>query len=179
MNGLTFITGNADKAAYLAHHLGIALRHTKLDLPEIQELELQAVVRAKALEAYARLGVPVLVEDTSLVFPALGGLPGPFIKWFEQSLGLEGICRLLDGKDRLAVATSMFGLCQDGEVELFAGSVPGTISQHPLGESGFGWDSVFIVEGQTKTWGELGPEGKHANNMRRKALDLLAARLDA
>jgi non-canonical purine NTP pyrophosphatase (RdgB/HAM1 family) len=179
VSNLTFITGNAGKAAYLAEHLGVPLAHAKLDLPEIQELDLQPVVQAKALAAYQQLGEPVLVEDTSLVFPALGGLPGPFIQWFEQSLGLEGLCRLLDGKDRLAVATSMFGLCTDGSVQFFSGSVSGSISQQPLGENGFGWDSIFIVEGGTKTWGELGAEGKHANNMRGKALDLLAQRLRA
>ena len=177
MAELTFITGNANKTAYLAEHLGFPLAHRNMDLPEIQELNVEAVVRAKALSAYAEAGGPVLVEDTALCLPALGNLPGPFIKWFEQAIGYEGVCRLLDGKDRAAVAITCFGLCLDGQIELFGGSMPGSISQSPRGESGFGWDVIFIPRGGQQTWAESGPQHKHADNMRRRAMDKLKVRL--
>lgn len=71
-----FITGNADKAAYLAQHLGITLDHQKVDLDEIQSTSLEEIVEHKVRQAYDLVGKPVLVEDVALGFDALNGLPG-------------------------------------------------------------------------------------------------------
>ena len=51
---------------------------------------------------------PVLIEDTSLCFNAMKGLPGPYVKWFWKNIGCEGLVRMLDGfKDKTAVAVSI------------------------------------------------------------------------
>ncbi|OSX72376.1 hypothetical protein BU14_0442s0011 [Porphyra umbilicalis] len=60
-----------------------------LDLPELQGTP-AAIAGAKATAAAAAVGGPVLVEDTGLEFSALGGLPGPYIKWFLDALGVGG-----------------------------------------------------------------------------------------
>ena len=86
MQTITFITGNQKKADYLAQYLGLNIEHVKLDLDEIQSLDLREIVEHKVRQAYAKVGKPVLVEDVSLIFSELGKLPGPFIKFFEQEL---------------------------------------------------------------------------------------------
>ncbi|TRZ50775.1 non-canonical purine NTP pyrophosphatase [bacterium] len=176
---LTFITGNVDKAKYLADYFHMTIAHKKIDLPEIQSLELREVVEDKAQRAFAEVGKPVLVEDVSVTFEAMNNLPGPFIKWFEKSLGNEGVCRLLDGKsNRNATAEVMFGYCDGNEVQVFSGMVKGRIATEPRGEGGFGWDKIFINEGFEKTRAEMSEEEWHEFGMRKIALEKLATFLD-
>jgi len=110
-----FITGNKDKADYLSRQLGIALEHQKVELDEIQETDPERLLEHKLQQAYAVVGAPVLVEDVSLSFDALNGLPGPYIKWFIDQAGAEACCRMLDGfTSRKAEAICTFGY-YDGE----------------------------------------------------------------
>lgn len=172
---LTFITGNAAKAKYLSDYSHLPVEYQKLDLPEIQSLDLKEVVLDKARRAYEAVGSPVLVEDVSVTFHALKRLPGPLIKWFLETLGNTGLCKLLDGyDDRSARAEVMYGYCDGGEVQVFHGSVEGHIALHPRGETNFGWDPVFIPNGHTETtWAEMTGDEKHATSMRRIALEAL------
>ncbi len=171
---LTFITGNTSKAEQLSRHLAFPVEHKKLDIPEIQSLDLKEIAEHKAGEAYKQLQTPVLVEDTSLVFNALGNLPGPLIKWFLEELDNEGLCRLLDGyQDRSALAKVCFCFYDGNESEIFEGEMKGTIANAPKGERGFGWDPIFIPEGKTKTWGEMDTKEQKETSMRRIALKKL------
>lgn len=86
MQPITFITGNQKKADYLARYLGFPIEHIKLDLDEIQSLELKEIVEHKVKKAYAKIKKPVIVEDASLEFTSLGRLPGPFIKFFIEEM---------------------------------------------------------------------------------------------
>jgi len=173
---ITFITGNAAKAQQLARHLNYPVRHRKLELAEIQSLDLEEIVSCKAKEAYRRVKRPVLVEDTSLTFHALGHLPGPFIKWFLAELGNEGLCELLNGyKDRSALAQVCFGLYDGKKLRLFEGKIKGTIAKRPRGKRGFGWDPIFIPTGCRTTWGEMSVDEQKETSMRRIALKKLEA----
>jgi len=70
------------------------------------------------------LGGPAITEDTALCFDALGGLPGPYIKWFLQGVGLEGLNRMLEGfPEKSAKAICTFAYCEgpDSEPILFQG----------------------------------------------------------
>jgi non-canonical purine NTP pyrophosphatase (RdgB/HAM1 family) len=172
---LTFITGNTDKANYLADYFHIPVEHKKLDLPEIQSLSLLEVVEDKARRAFEEVGKPVLVEDVSVIFTAMNGLPGPLIKWFVQALGNEGMCRMLDAyKDRGVIAEVLFGYCDGEEVKTFSGIIKGKIADHSRGEGGFGWDKIFIHEGFEKTRAEMTKEEWHEFGMRKIALEKLA-----
>ena len=75
MQSITFITGNQKKADYLAKYLGFPIEHEKLDLDEIQSLDLREITEHKAKQAYEEMKKPVLVEDVTLEFSALGRLP--------------------------------------------------------------------------------------------------------
>jgi non-canonical purine NTP pyrophosphatase (RdgB/HAM1 family) len=171
----TFITGSAGKAAEARRILGGALRHRALDLPEIQSLSLEEVAGKKAEAAYAEIGSPVIVEDTGLFFTAWNGLPGALVKWFLQSAGADGTCRMLDGfPDRGAVARTVVAAF-DGRLRLYTGQVRGRIAPAPAGTEGFGWDSIFIPEGETRTFAEMTQAEKLRVSMRRLAFESMAA----
>ncbi len=173
-NSLTFITSNPSKAQQLAYHLDIKIEHQNVDLPEIQSLNLKEIVKHKAQVAFEHVKKPVIVEDTSLTFLAMGKLPGPLIKWFLKELGNDGLCKLLNGYDnRSAIAEVSVGLYNGKEMHFFEGLKKGTIAQEPRGVEGFGWDPIFIPENHTKTWGEMDVEEQKESSIRRIALKKL------
>lgn len=151
MTRVTFITGNQNKADYLARLLGMEIDHQKVDLDEIQAHTVAEVVEHKVRQAYEIVKKPVLVDDVGLGFEALSGLPGPFVKFFvESSDGLEKLCRMLDGFDtRRATGTCTQGYYDGTTLKLFTGQIHGEITQHPRGENGFsyGWDAIFCPDG--------------------------------
>ena len=155
MTDVTFITGNQNKADYLVKYLGFPVRHQKVDLDELQSLDLREIVEHKAKQAYDIVGSPVLVKDVALEFSALGRFPGTFIKFLVDEASFDTRCRMLDGLDRTAVARCVFGYCDGGEVKLFEGSLSGAIASQRMGENGFGWDKILIPEGYTVTRAEL------------------------
>jgi len=178
MDTITFITGNPDKASLLSQYLDYPVIHKSLDLIEVQSLDLSTIVEHKAQEAYKRIRTPVLVEDTSLRFYALGRLPGPLIKWFFTELGTHGLCRLLDGySDRSAVAEVQFGLYDGRSFQAFSGAVEGSVALTPRGSRGFGWDGVFVPSGSSKTWAEMTDGEARETSMRIIALKKLEAYL--
>ncbi len=161
MKTVTFITSNQHKADALARVLDLPLAHRAVDLTEIQSTSLEEIVEHKVRQAYMVAKCPVLVEDVALEFTALGGLPGPFIKFFvEAPNGLEHLCRMLDGfDDRSAVAACVFGYYDGEQIKLFRAELGGVIAKHPAGNGGFGWDKIFCPDGyEGKTRAELTPD---------------------
>ncbi len=111
-----------------------------------------------------------IVEDTSLHFDCLGGLPGPLIKWFLKILGnpgLYGLCAKY-GEFGAEGGTTIGYARSHEEVYFFEGVRRGRIVA-PRGESNFGWDSIFELEGLGKTQAELTREEKNAVSMRGEA----------
>lgn len=107
---LSFVTGNANKLRETAAIVGDAIPLTalKLDLPELQG-EPEDISKEKCRIAAAKANGPVIVEDTSLCFNALQGLPGPYIKWFLEKTGHDGLNKLLAGyEDKSAYAMCIF-----------------------------------------------------------------------
>ncbi len=155
---ITFITGNQNKADYLAKHLGFPVKHVKLDLDEIQSLDLHEIVEHKVKQAYEEVKSAVIVEDVSLEFEALNGLPGPFIRFFVEKVPFEIICSMVDGKTRRATARCVFGYYDGVTLKLFEGNLGGDIAEIPAGENGYGWDKLFIPDGYNMTRAQLGEE---------------------
>jgi len=171
MKDVVFITGNQDKADYLSKYLGHPVEHIKVELDEIQSLDLKEVVKHKMLQAYAKVGRPVLVEDVALEFTVLGRLPGTLIRWFLEELLPEGVCRLLDNKERTATARCVFGYYDAEEERYFEGSLRGSVPQKPAGKGGYGWDSIFIPEGYSVTRAELSEADDCATYLKIKPLE--------
>lgn len=158
MNPVTFITGNQKKADYLAKYLGFPVQHIKLELEEIQSMNLKEIVEHKVKQAYAEVQFPVIVEDVSLELEALNGLPGPFIRYFVERVPFETICSMVDGKSRKATARCVFGYYDGKDITLLESHLDGEIATTPTGDKGFGWDRLFIPEGYTCTRAELNEE---------------------
>jgi len=173
-SSLTFITGNKAKAELLARYLDYPVIHRDIDLVEIQSLDVKAVAVHKAKEAYACVKSPVLIEDTSLEFSALGKLPGTLVKWFLHELGNDGLCKLLNNyPDKRATCIVMFVHYDGKEIKTFSGEMKGTIATKPKGTGGFGWDPIFITEGYTQTRGEMSREVYDLTSPRRIATEKL------
>jgi non-canonical purine NTP pyrophosphatase (RdgB/HAM1 family) len=152
----TLVTGSRDKHAEAERILGRPVDCAPLDLPEIQGLDLQAVLRAKGEEAWRRLRRPLVVEETGLELMALGGFPGPLVKWMLQAVGAEGVARvaLALGEPRAVARCAL--LWTDGERTLVAeGSTAGSLVLPARGDRGFGWDPVFQPAEETRTYAEL------------------------
>lgn len=170
----TFITGNANKAKYVAEWLGAHVPHRSLDLDEIQTLDLRALVTHKAKQAYAVVKTPVLVEDAQLSCAALGGLPGPFIKWFIEAMGVSGLATLMGMySDRSAHGTICYALYDGRDIHFFEGEMHGVIAPEPRGTGGFGFDAIFINTGFTKTRAEMTSTEYAQTSYRKQALDKL------
>lgn len=151
-----FISGNTNKAHYLSKWLGIELDHRAVDQPEIQSLDLKEVVTHKALTAYEFVQQPVLVEDVSLRFTAMGRLPGTFIKWFIEEVGLDGLCHVASTLEHNEAEASILYALYDGtSMHYFGDTQRGTIPQLPRGDASFGWNPIFIPNGATQTYGEM------------------------
>ncbi|XP_040103785.1 inosine triphosphate pyrophosphatase isoform X3 [Oryx dammah] len=125
---IVFVTGNAKKLEEVVQILGdkfpCTLVAQKIDLPEYQGEPDEISIR-KCQEAARQVQGPVLVEDTCLCFNALGGLPGPYIKWFLEKLKPEGLHQLLEGfqdKSAYALCTFAFSTGDPNEpIRLFRG----------------------------------------------------------
>lgn len=136
--------------------IGIDVPHKKIDVDELQSLDLREIVEHKARTAYAIAKQPVLVEDTRLVFHALGRLPGTYVKWFLQELDVDGLCKLLDSfDDRSATAGAAIAYFDGKDVHIFESSLKGRIANRPVGDSAFGWNPIFIPGGADKTLGQM------------------------
>ncbi len=158
-----FGTTNAGKLKEASNILGIEVLGCGLDIEEIQSLDPIKVAVQKARDYYAKLQKPVLVEDVSLSFLALNGIPGPYINDFLKALGNQGLIDLLaDKSDRRAIAQTT--LVYDEHV--FIGKIEGTIAPELAGDNGFGWDPIFIPDGYDKTYAEMKDDGKNQCSMR-------------
>ncbi|KAH6024594.1 inosine triphosphate pyrophosphatase [Parastagonospora nodorum] len=139
------------------------------------ELRFQSVYIKKIclLRAAEAIKGPVLVEDTCLCFKAMNDLPGPYIKWFMQSLGAAQMHKLLAGfDDKSAQAVCTFAYCEGPghEPVLFQGRTDGKLVES-RGPTAFGWDSCFEYKGQT--YAEMDKSEKNKISHRGKALEKL------
>jgi len=179
MSNVTFITGNINKANYLSKYLGCKVDHVKLDLDEIQSINLKEIVEHKVLQAYDVVKKPVIVEDVSLEFSALGNLPGPFIKFFIEQVSPETICSMIpNGMTRKATARCIFGYFNGKNLHFFESSLDGEIAEVPSGKSGYGWDNIFIPKGYQTTRASLSKEDDQKTYLKIKPFEKLKHFLD-
>ena len=174
----------AEIAALVAPFGVAAIGAAALDLPEPEETgtTFEANAELKALAAAARSGMPALADDSGLVVPALDGAPGIYsARWAgperDFSHAMAQVEERLAGKsDRRAAFVAVLSLAwPDRHVETFRGEVHGTLIWPPRGTRGFGYDPIFVPEGETRTFGEIEPEKKHEISHRARAFRKLIA----
>ncbi|KAK9916077.1 hypothetical protein WJX75_008323 [Coccomyxa subellipsoidea] len=177
---IMFATGNANKLREVVaileagHPLPFTVKAANLDLPELQG-EPTEIAKEKCRLAAQQVGGAVMVEDTSLCFNAMGGLPGPYIKWFLQKLGHDGLNRMLAGfEDKTGYAQCIFAYSPgpSAEPQVFIGRTEGRIVQ-ARGQTSFGWDPIFQPDGYEETYAQLDKAIKNTISHRYRALDKL------
>jgi len=170
-----FVTGNLNKVREAGDILKIPLEQVEVKgIFEIQTQDLDELIRHKCQQAYQALKCPVLVEDSGLQFNAWKGLPGALVKWFETTVGCEGMLKMLQSfDDRNATAVCCFAIHDGKKVQVVRGEVVGTIAYEIRGNNGFGWDVFFVPKGYSKTYAEMDFEEKNAISHRKIALEKL------
>lgn len=122
----------------------------------------------------------VLGEDSGIEVAALGGRPGvASARWAE-----DGVARLLEELDGIAdrgarYVCELVAVSPGGDEVRASGVLEGAIAGERRGSEGFGYDPVFVPEGQTRTVSELGNTWKSGNSHRARAARALAAALSA
>ncbi|MCC7573481.1 MAG: XTP/dITP diphosphatase [Candidatus Methanofastidiosum sp.] len=181
MKELYFITGNKGKfkeAKEKLKHLDIELIQSNMGYPEIQASELKEIALFGINFCSERLKSPFFLEDSGLFIEELNSFPGPYSRYVQDTIGNEGILKLLLGiKNRSAYFKSTVGLYEDGP-RLFEGVSRGTIANEIKGEGGFGYDPIFIPEEASKTFGEMTTREKNCFSHRGKALDIMVKYLE-
>ena len=157
-----------------------------LGLPEPEETgtTFEANAELKALAAATAAKLPALADDSGLVVHALNGDPGIYsARWAgpgkDFSLAMRKVEDALTAKkatDRGAHFVACLTLAwPDGHMETFRGEVHGTLVWPPRGDKGFGYDPMFLPEGETQTFGEIEPATKHGMSHRARAFEKLVA----
>lgn len=179
-----FATGNKKKLEEVVaileagHKLPFSVQPAAVDLPELQG-DPEEIAAEKCRLAVEKLQAAVMVEDTCLCFNALKGLPGPYIKWFLQRLGHDGLNRMLvgfDDKTAYAQCTFAYSAGPGCEPIVFVGRTDGRIVP-ARGPPDFGWDPIFEPSGFDQTYAELDKQVKNGISHRYRSLDKLRAYL--
>jgi XTP/dITP diphosphohydrolase len=149
-----------------------------LGLPEPEETapDFAGNARIKALAAVNATGLPAFSDDSGFCVATLGGAPGVLsARWggpekdFAMAMALVKD-RMGDAADRRAWFVAALCLAwPDGHIETFVGRVDGTAVWPPRGDKGFGYDPMFVPEGESVTFGEMEPDAKHALSHRARA----------
>jgi XTP/dITP diphosphohydrolase len=158
-----------------------------LGLPEPEETETTFAgnARLKAVAAMHASGLPSLSDDSGLEVEALDFAPGVYsARWAEPSkdfnLAMKKVADELTARDAWKVpggprANFMCALClavPGQEPLIFEGRVHGHLVYPPRGSKGFGYDPMFIADGETLTFGEMDPQAKHRMSHRARAFKL-------
>ncbi|MFH1789435.1 MAG: XTP/dITP diphosphatase [Candidatus Altiarchaeota archaeon] len=153
-----FATGNEHKvveANAVGKLFSVKFERVECPYPELRSESVSEVAEEGVRFVYAKIGKPVIVEDSGLFIQALDDFPGAYSAYVYGKLGNYGILKLLGdtGNRRAEFASSVAYF--DGEtLKSFEGRVAGSITPEPRGSSGFGYDPVFMPEGYDKTFAE-------------------------
>jgi XTP/dITP diphosphohydrolase len=189
---LVLATRNEGKRVELARILarqGLDVTLADLDdfpgVPDVVETGLtfedNAVLKARA--AVAATGLPAVADDSGLCVDVLGGMPGVLsARWCGHhgddaanlALVLDQIAELPDSARRAQFVCAAAVALPDGRVEVVEGQLDGWLARAPRGTNGFGYDPVFVPEGEERTTAELSAEDKDAISHRGRAFRALA-----
>ena len=179
---LWFLTGNMGKlreASTLFSEFNIEVKQLKAEIIEPQSDDIEEVAKAKMTQALSHLPDEkdlLLVEDAGLFVDSLNGFPGVFSSYALQTIGCEGILRLMnhlqsddpvqDSHLRNAQFQAVAVLHIAGETLVARGVCPGRIAHQPSDGEGFGFDPIFIPSdldslGDALEPGELGEISTH------------------
>ena len=164
---LFFVSSNNHKfteAQRILSNLGLEISLFKTTLEEIQSNSLSEIAKRKALDAYSKVQKPVIIEDDGLFIDSLNGFPGPYSSYVYDTIGNKGIMSLLEKIElRTAKFVAIIAYCNGvDDVQLFESSIPGKISLY-IEEGGWGYDPIFIPDGESKTYANVSDKDKFSH----------------
>jgi XTP/dITP diphosphohydrolase len=184
---IVFATNNDHKVKEIKFAVGASLEVVSLheagiaiDIPEPWDT-LEANAKEKSSTIHRLTGENCFSEDTGLEVYALNGEPGVHSARYagEQQSFAANIQKLLDrlgaADDRRARFRTVISLIWQGGEYLFDGICEGHILTNPVGEDGFGYDPIFVPEGDTRSFAQMSSQEKNHYSHRRKAADQLVA----
>jgi XTP/dITP diphosphohydrolase len=191
---LVVATRNTHKTREIQHILGPEFRVRDLwAYPEVSEIResgtsFEENAKLKALAASRRLPTLVIADDSGLEVDGLGGAPGIYSARYAGAKGTERdkIDKLLGALARVRATDNrrrarfrcVVALARNGNLlGTFEGVVEGRIAKEVRGDSGFGYDPIFIPDGFEQTFGELSADVKKTISHRAKAICALAVKL--
>jgi len=177
---LIFVSKNRFKhaeAKQILVPLGIAVDADHSEIHELQTVDTEELVRDKAIKAFRRIGRPLFVEHTGLSLDMLGGFPGGLTEIFWECLKKERFSSLFASDEQKVTARTHIGYVDGRRVHIFRGEITGRIVSPPRIDHGFQWDCVFVPDGYSQTFSELGGK-KNEISMRRRALEALRSFLE-
>lgn len=189
---LVFATNNAHKLDEISSILGekvelLSLKdiHCHVDIPETADtLEGNAMLKAEYI--YKNYGLDCFADDTGLEVEALNGAPGVYSARYaggeehNAEANMQKLLQNMQGvQNRKAQFRTAICLILDGKKHLFEGIVKGEIIKEKRGSSGFGYDPIFVPEGYTNTFAEMGNETKNKISHRALAVEKLCRFLKA
>jgi XTP/dITP diphosphohydrolase len=192
---LVIATHNRGKLAEIAPLLGphgiepVAAIDLGLAVPDETDSSFAGNALLTARAAAMATGLPALSDDSGLSVDALGGAPGVHTAdWAETPSGRDWDLAMQRVEDALAALgpatprTASFHCVlalawPDGRAETFEGIVSGTLAWPPRGQKGFGFDPVFVPDGETRTFAEMAPAEKQARSHRTRAFERLRGAL--
>jgi len=175
-----FITSNKGKALEAKKKFStfdIDVVQKNLGYPEIQADSLEDVAFFGAEDVKKRFDKPFFLEDAGIFIDALNGFPGVYSAYVYYSIGCKGVLKLLEGFNddkRKACFKSVIAYSEPGKKPLiFIGECKGKISFKTMGNHGFGFDPIFIPEGEEKTFAQMETDEKNCFSHRGKSLEKL------
>ena len=188
---LVFATNNAHKLDEISSILGekvelLSLKdiHCHVDIPETADtLEGNAMLKAEYI--YKNYGLDCFADDTGLEVEALNGAPGVYSARYagdghNAEANMLKLLHAMEGiENRKAQFRTAFALIIDGKEHLFEGVIKGEIIKTRRGNSGFGYDPIFVPEGYTQTFAEMGNELKNKISHRAIATNKLCKFLNS
>lgn len=144
------------------------------DIPETADT-LQGNALIKARYIYEKYGTDCFADDTGLEVEALGGEPGVYSARYageecDSETNMKKLLHNLTGKkNRNAQFRTVIALIIGGEEKLFNGIVKGSITEEKRGDSGFGYDPIFIPEGFSESFAQMGSDQKNSISHRYRA----------
>lgn len=159
--------------------LGVEVELVQAECDEIQTDRLQDVVRSCMEQLKAQGLRDFMLDDSGLFVPSLNGFPGVYSAYVMDTIGCQGMLRLIDGLDRQARFECCIGVCSDelGEF-LVTGVSPGRIVREERGTGGFGYDPIFVPDGDERTFAQMDMPSKNRFSHRGRAMVLLAAEIE-
>lgn len=156
MERIIYITGNKFKvltAKNILESLGIMVDAKKIECPEIQADSISEVAKYSSKYASDFLNEATLKNDSGLVIPALNNFPSAYTKYVEETIGEDGILKLMEGiENREAYFIEALAYTEVGkEPIVFVSKTEGTIAKEKSGDFGWSYDRIFIPKGQNKT----------------------------